>query len=178
MFIKIRNSMLALAAVAALGAATLVTSTSSADAMRGFGGGGFSRGGGHMGGMHMGGGRNFGGMRHVGGPRFARGPGIRHVGFRPNFHRHPNWCRFHGRCGIHVRWHRPWIYAAPMAAIATYASTTPVAAPAGRCTCLTKEYTQDNLVVFQDVCTKEFASAPVGTTQNTQMQDQTQPQAR
>jgi len=30
---------------------------------------------------------------------------------------------------------------------------------------LTKEYTQDGLVVFQDVCTKEVASAPIGNTQ-------------
>jgi hypothetical protein len=29
-------------------------------------------------------------------------------------------------------------------------------------TCLTKTYTQDGLVVFVDVCTKEAASAPVG----------------
>ena len=38
-------------------------------------------------------------------------------------------------------------------------------AAAPRCTCLTKEYTQDGLVVFQDVCTKEVASAPIGNTQ-------------
>jgi hypothetical protein len=173
MFTKIRNTMLALAAVAALGAATLVTSTTSADAMRG---GGFHGGGGFRGGSvgmrHVGGGQRFIGHRHIGARNIHR---PRHVG-----HRHPHWCRFHGRCGVHVRWHRPLIYTAPVAAVATYASTTPVAAPAGRCTCLTKEYTQDNLVVFQDVCTKEFASAPVGTTQNTQMQqDQTtQPQTR
>ena len=35
---------------------------------------------------------------------------IRHVGHRPHFR--PNWCRFHGRCRIHVRWHAPWIYGA------------------------------------------------------------------
>jgi hypothetical protein len=177
MFTKIRNTTLALAAVATLGAASLVTSTTSADAMRGggFHGGGGFRGGGHVGMRHVGGGRQMGGMRHVG----IRHVNIRHGNFRRHVgHRHPHWCRLHGRCGIHVRWHRP-IYTAPVAAVATYTSTTPVAAVAGRCTCLTKEYTQDNLVVFQDVCTKEFASAPVGTTQNTQMQqDQTQPQAR
>ena len=38
----------------------------------------------------------------------------------------------------------------------------PVAAPvAGPCTCLTKTYTQEGLVVFADVCTKEAASARV-----------------
>jgi len=50
MFSKIRNAALALAAVATLGTATLISTTDSADA-RGFGGGGFSRGGG--GGMGM-----------------------------------------------------------------------------------------------------------------------------
>jgi hypothetical protein len=40
----------------------------------------------------------------------------------------------------------------------------PVLAPAavpGPCTCLTKTYTPEGLVVFADVCTKESASAPV-----------------
>ena len=182
---KIRNTMLALAAIASLGLATLVTSTSSADA-RGFGGGGggFSRGGGggHMA-MRMSGPR-MGGMRHVG----IRQVGIRHVGIRQVGHRHPNWCRWHGRCHVHVRWHRPWLYAAPVAAVATYA-TAPAAAP--RCTCLTKEYTQDGLVIFQDTCTKELASAPVGTTalplppanttmpqSQTELQQPLQPQVR
>ena len=36
----------------------------------------------------------------------------------------------------------------------------PVSAP-GPCTCLTKTYTPDGLVVFADVCTKEAASARV-----------------
>ncbi len=39
----------------------------------------------------------------------------------------------------------------------------PVLAPAsvpGPCTCLTKTYTPEGLVVFADVCTKESASAP------------------
>jgi hypothetical protein len=31
----------------------------------------------------------------------------------------------------------------------------------GPCTCLTKDYTQEGTVVFQDLCTKEMASAPV-----------------
>src|SRR3954466_1854407 len=166
MFTKIRNTMLALAAIASLGVASLAVTTTSADA-RGFGGGGgFSRGGGGGGhvGMRMGGMRQMGGMRHVG----IRHGGIRHVGIRHVGHRHirighrhPNWCRWHGRCNVHVRWHRPWLYAAPVAAVATYAAA-PAAAP--RCTCLTKEYTQEGLTVFRDACTKEIASAPTGTT--------------
>ena len=51
-----------------------------------------------------------------------------------------------------------------------------LAAAAPRCTCLTKEYTQDGLVVFKDVCTKEVASAPIGNTQ-TQLQLPAQEQA-
>lgn len=163
MFTRIRNTTLALAAIASLGIASLAT-TGSAEA-RGFGGGGggFSRGGGgsHMAMRSMGGGRHMGGMRHIG----IRQVGIRQIGHRPHIrigHRHPNWCRWHGRCHVHVRWHRPWLYAAPVAAVATTYAAAPVAP---RCTCLTKEYTPDNLVVFTDVCTKEVASAPIGNTQ-------------
>jgi hypothetical protein len=151
MFTKIRTTALALAAIASLGAASLVMTTSSADA-RGFGGG-FSRGGGGHMGMRMGG----GGGRHMGGRI-----GFRHVGFRHVGHRHPNWCRYNGRCHVHVRWHRPWIYGTGL--VATSYAVAPAVA-ARPCTCLTKEYTPDNLVVFKDVCTKEVASAPIGNTQ-------------
>ena len=82
------------------------------------------------------------------------------------------------------------LYGAPViAAAATYAAAPVAAAP--RCTCLTKEYTQDGLVIFQDVCTKELASAPVGTTalplppanttmpqSQTELQQPMQPQVR
>ena len=155
---KIRNSLLALAAIASLGLATLVTSTQSADARPG---GGFSRGGGggHIG-MRVSGPR-IGGMRHIG----VRHAGLhRHIHIRRHVHIHrPHWChRFPWRCKVHVRWPRPVIYAAaPVVAAATYAA--PVAA-APRCTCLTKEYTQEGTVIFRDVCTKEIASAPTGTT--------------
>jgi hypothetical protein len=60
-----------------------------------------------------------------------------------------------------VRWHRPLL-------VGTVAATTYAVAPAVTarpCTCLTKEYTPDNLVVFKDLCTKEVASAPAGNTQ-------------
>lgn len=152
------TKMFAAAAVAAFCAAITVTTTTPADA-RGFGGGGFRSGGGHVA-MRMGGGVRMGGglrVHHV---------GIRHVGIRPirHVHRHPNWCRFHGRCGIHVRWHRPLIYTGGVVAT-TYAVAPAIAATAKPCTCLTKEYTPDNLVVFKDLCTKEVASAPAGNTQ-------------
>jgi len=169
MFSKIRTITLAVAAVAAIGAATLA-STSSADA-RGFGGGG-------------GGGRGFGGgghvTSHVGGKGFGGGfrqpgrtighPGIGHhrpgikIGYR--WHHHHHFCRYSwNRCGIHVRWHRPWIYGVGVAATSYAVAPTVAATPAPSCTCLTKQYTPDNLVVFKDVCTKEVASAPIGNTQ-------------
>jgi hypothetical protein len=162
---KIRTSMFAIAAVAALGVASLLTTTTSADA-RGFGGGGFrgGMGGGHVA-MRMGGGVRMGGLRvRQGGLR------IRQVGIR-----HPNWCRYNGRCHVHVRWHRPWIYGTGL--VATSYAVAPIAT-AKPCTCLTKEYTPDNLVVFKDLCTKEVASAPTGNTQvqlqlPAQQQDQT-----
>jgi hypothetical protein len=170
MFSKIRTSMFALAAVAALGAASLITTTTSADA-RGFGGGfhGGGMGGGHA--MRMGGGVRMGGMhvgmRHVG----VRQIGIRQIGIRHVGIRHGNWCRFYGRCGIHVRWHRPLIYTGGL--VATSYAVAPAIATTKPCTCLTKEYTPDNLVVFKDLCTKEVASAPAG---NTQVQLQLPPQ--
>ena len=157
---NIRTTALALAAIASIGAASFLSS-SSAEA-RGFGGG-MSRHGG--GGVHVGGGMrgHIGGIRRIGGgPRFVVNRGHRHVGHhRPHFR--PNWCRLTHRCGPHlVRWHKPWIYGA----VATTYAVAPAVAVAPRpCTCLTKEYTPDNLVVFQDVCTKEVASAPIGNTQ-------------
>jgi hypothetical protein len=159
MFSKIRKITLAIAAIAALGTATLITSTDSADA-RGFGGGGGMRSSIRGGGRVIGHRGGFGG-RHISHHR----PGRIHIS-----HRRPHWghCRW-GRCGIHVgyRWRRPWVYPVAVGAVAatTYAVAPALAAPAPRCTCLTKEYTQDGLVVFQDVCTKEVASAPVGNTQ-------------
>ena len=47
-------------------------------------------------------------------------------------------------------------YAQPVAAYSAPAVSTP-----GPCTCLTKSYTQDGMVVFADLCTKESAAAPV-----------------
>jgi len=165
MYTRIRTSIFAAAAVAALGAASLITTTTPADA-RGFGGGGFHGGGmgggGHM--MRMGGGVRMGhvGMRTVG----VRTIGVRHVGVRHVGIRTGNWCRFYGRCGIHVRWHRPWVVPVATAGlVATSYAVAPSVATSKPCTCLTKEYTPDNLVVFKDLCTKEVASAPAGNTQ-------------
>ena len=95
-------------------------------------------------------------------------------GFRGGFHRPHFRPHFHP----HVRWHRRWVYGVPTAAVAApaYAPVAPgpVAAAPGPCTCLTKEYTQDRLVVFADRCTKEMAAAPIGAPQQ---QGQPQPEA-
>jgi hypothetical protein len=173
MFTKTKTALFALAAIAAVGIASVATS-STADA-RGFAGGGFSRGGGgHIG--HVGGGARIGGgVKLGGGVHIGHRPGIgikvvgqgrpcRYAGCGITRIPRPHWCRWTGRCHIHVRWPRPVIYG--VGAVATsYAVAPAVAAPARPCTCLTKEYTPDNLVVFKDVCTKEVASAPIGNTQ-------------
>jgi len=141
--LKIRTSILALAAIASLSAAALVSTSSSADA-RGFGGGGMSF---HGSGMSRGGFSNGG---------FNRG-GFRHASFNQG-HFRPYWNHYR-------HWHRPWTYGVGAVAATSYAVAPTTVGAAPRCTCLTKEYTQDGLVVFQDVCTKEVASAPVGNTQ-------------
>ena len=138
---SIRTSLLALAAVATIGTAFL-TSTTSADARPGFGG--------FRGGFH-------GGIGRV--ARFT--PDRPH---RP--HWHPRWPRPHW----HVRHHRPWIYGVGTAAIAAPAYAAVAARPAAPCTCLSKEYTQDNVVVFKDRCTNEVAAAPMGGQQQSQAQ--------
>lgn len=142
MFRTLRHLTLAFAAVATLSFATVVT-TEEASARPGFRTGGPSIG------------RIHAGPRLVGRPFVAR-----HVFHRPHFRPlRPHWHRCGGHRPCFVRWHRPTIYTAPVAAVTTYA-----AAPTyNRCTCLTKEYTQDGLVVFKDVCTKEMATVPVGS---------------
>jgi hypothetical protein len=119
--------------------------------------------------MRMGGGHFGGGIHRVGGgPRrvITLPPAWNRQVHKPP-HFRPHWCRLTHRCGPHiVRWPRPWIYGVGAVAATTYA-VTPAVAAAPSCTCLRKEYTPDNLVVFSDVCTKEVASAPIGNTQAT-----------
>jgi len=71
------------------------------------------------------------------------GPGI-----RPIYPGRPHW---------HVH-HRYYRYAVPVAVGATYAVARP--AVAGPCTCLSKEYTPEGVVVFKDLCTNEMAMNP------------------
>jgi hypothetical protein len=142
----------ALATAATIAAASLCSTTADA---RGFGGG--------FGGGRMSGG--FGGNRIMGGhignggrltpilnpgrggnPGFPRWP--RNPGHRWTYHPHGHLVFRFGR----------WIVIDDVVDAAPVAPVAPVAGP---CTCLTKTYTADGLVVFADVCTKEAASARV-----------------
>lgn len=79
-----------------------------------------------------------------------------HGGGHPGGH-WGHWGHYHHYVHFHDR-----IYVRPV----TYAvrSSTP-----GPCTCLTKTYTPEGRVVFQDLCTKEMASAPAdGSSDQTQ----------
>jgi hypothetical protein len=71
-----------------------------------------------------------------------------HPNGHPNGHPHIHW-RHH-----FVRWHHDRIYV-------RHVGLPVVDTVRGPCTCLTKNYTPEGMVVFQDVCTKEMASAPV-----------------
>src|SRR5215467_7064709 len=84
-----------------------------------------------------------------GGHGLGHGPGI---AFRRVVRVHPHW-HWHWRFG----WRRPyWVAPVVATGVATYA-----AAPAwNRCSCLTKEYTQEGVVVFKDLCTQEMAMNP------------------
>jgi hypothetical protein len=88
----------------------------------------------HSGGGHPGGGHPGGGHPGGGHPH--------HIGYN---HWHHN---------FHFRYAHDRLYVRPVG----YAvrSVEP-----GPCTCLTKNYTPEGTVVFQDLCTKEMASAPV-----------------
>jgi hypothetical protein len=163
MFSKTKYALFALAAVVTVGAASLVASPADA---RGFGGGFHAHGAMHVGGARMSGGARFGGLNRGG---FNRGGFNRIGGFHPRFafnhfnHFRPGWNHW----GWRHRWYsRPYFgggYAVGGAALgATYAAAPAQAATAPTCTCLRKDYTQDGQVVFQDVCTKEVAAAPVG----------------
>ena len=93
-------------------------------------------------------------MRNGGHSNFrAVGP-VNHVGRVGRIdHRIGHW-RIHEHRHF-VRWHNH-ISIRPVGYVEGVTTVQP-----GPCTCLTKNYTQEGLVVFQDLCTKEMASAPV-----------------
>ena len=145
------KTILALAALATIGTAALVTSTSSADARPGF-----------RGGFHGGFKGNIGRVA-----RFTHDRPHR-PNWTPDRPNRPHWHPRFPRPHWHARWHRSWGYGVGVATAAVaapvYAAAPTYAAPAAPrpCTCLTKEYTPDNLVVFKDLCSKEMAAAPIG----------------
>jgi hypothetical protein len=170
-----RKLVLTLATAAALAVSALATSAADAHGFGGgggrggFGGGHASFGGGHggfrgghasFGGGHggFGGGRGFGGG-HGG---FGGGHEFGHHELGHNFGHGQHWAHWHWPHHEHWFWRDGrWVYSEgydsgytePVAAV-----TTPVSAP-GSCSCLTKSYTQDGMVVFADLCTKESAAA-------------------
>jgi hypothetical protein len=153
-----RTLILTLAAAATISVASFASSSSYAHG----GGGGHSGGGGHVSaGGHASAGGHIGGGGHVGGGGRAGGGRVGRNGDRPGhpdrpgrpgrewaFHNHGHWLFRGGR----------WIIVDPVAG--ELPDAAPVSGPAP-CTCLTKTYTPDGLVVFADACTKETASAPV-----------------
>ena len=191
-----RKIIITLAAIASLGVAALVTSTTDADASRngasrGGGGGNFSRATAprrvatHPGrpGVRPGVRPGRPGIHRPGRPGFHR-PGIHRHGFHRHGYRH-GICRFPGRCWvrpvhhcrhfpwhrhcrIHVGWRVPVAVGIGAVGIGAIGAGPVAAAPAAPCTCLSKEYTQDGLVVFKDNCTQEFATAPAGGQQSSQ----------
>jgi hypothetical protein len=165
-----KSTILALAAVASLGAFALSSSSASAFGHFGGFGGGHFIGGGH-------------------GPMIGHGPmQMAHKPW-PTFNPHWHW---HWR---HFGWRHPiWIAPVVAGGVATYAAA-PAAPTYNRCTCLTKDYTPQGAVVFKDVCTNESAMNPpvsgpvtgdiapqqpatVGYAEQPQQQGYLQPQAR
>jgi len=154
-----RTLILTLAAAATITVASFASSSSYA---HGFGGGGHASFGGHASvGGHVGTTRLNGGGRVAGngGRTFNPGhpghgyPGRGYPGRPGHWAGHPggHWIFRGGR----------WIVVDPVVGGVDDAAPVSAAGP-GPCTCLTKTYTQDGLVVFADVCTKEAASARVG----------------
>jgi hypothetical protein len=160
-----RKLILTLATAATIAASALASSAADA---RGFGGGGggFGHsvgigrigGGGGLGRIGGGIGRPIGGIHRLAGSPFPilLPPGHHGPGLPPpwwhHHHHHWHWWFRDGR----------WVafeggIAEPV--VGSYAA--PVMSTPGPCTCLTKSYTQDGMVVFADLCTKESAAAPV-----------------
>jgi hypothetical protein len=147
-----RTLILTLAAAATITVASLASSASYA---RGFSGGGHASVGGHV---SIGGHANFGGRGRVAGnggrltPILNPGhPGHGYPG-RPGrwaYHGHGHWIFRGGR----------WIVVDPVVGDAPDVAPVEAAASPAPCTCMTKTYTPDGLVMFADVCTKEAASA-------------------
>ena len=95
----------------------------------------------------------------ISGPRIgiARIPG-RHI--HPLFPRRPHW---------HIGYRYPRLWYAPRPVL--YGAVAPIVT-GNRCTCLTKEYTPEGVVVFKDLCTNEMAMNPQAIAPTAQVQPQ------
>jgi hypothetical protein len=154
-----RKVILTLATAATIAVSALASSAADA---HGFGGGGF--GGGHGGGFGRMGGGGFGHFRHFGHSSFYRPGRWGHWNHWSHWNHWRHWGYYHHR------WYWPGYGYGVYGGLAPVgAFSGPIATPTpGPCTCLTKTYTQDGLVVFADLCTKDSASAPVGGTNSSE----------
>jgi len=89
-------------------------------------------------------------------------PSLLRVPTHPGHFSHPNW-----HPNWHPHFHRVfiggrWIVQPVVAEVSPVVVTAP-----SPCTCLTKEYTPEGIVVFKDLCAKEMASAPVAGSEKT-----------
>jgi hypothetical protein len=154
-----RKVILTLATAATIAVSALASSAADA---HGFGGGGF--GGGHGGGFGRMGGGGFGHFGHFGHSSFYRPGRWGHWNHWSHWNHWRHWRYYHHR------WYWPGYGYGVYGGLAPVgAFSGPIATPTpGPCTCLTKTYTQDGLVVFADLCTKDSASAPVGGTNSSE----------
>lgn len=138
-----RKAILSLATVTIIAVGLAST---AADA-RGFGGG--------SGGGHMASARSLGGGNHSTGRGNVNRLATLNPG-RGGRGGHPGHGGLHGHHHHRIFRNGIWI---DVDGYAEDYVEAPVVATPGPCTCLTKTYTKDGLVVFADVCTKEAASA-------------------
>ena len=164
-----RKVIFTLATAATIAASALASGAADA---RAFGGGGGGGGMGHVAGIgRLGGAGSVGRIGRISGFGFGRIGGFHRVAGGPFPILLPP-----GRHGpglpppwwLHHRHHWHWWFRDGRWVTVEDGMVEPVVAPGvtplatpGPCTCLTKSYTQDGLVVFADLCTKESAAAPV-----------------
>jgi hypothetical protein len=75
----------------------------------------------------------------------------------------------------HPHWHHGGVYMVDGRPV--YDAVPAVSTAPGPCSCLTKDYTDEGLVIFKDICTKESATTVVpGSPAAAQLQQQQQPQ--
>jgi hypothetical protein len=144
-----KSTILALAAIASLGAFALSSTDASA----------FGRGFGGMGGMHAGAAMHVGSGIHT---PFRGNVAFNHFNHFNFAKVHPNWWQ-HNHWHFGWRWHPYWVAPVVAGGVATSYAAGGYSAPAATtntCNCLTKSYTQEGAVVFKDVCTNEIAMNP------------------